>query len=135
MFILLRIIIKDYNCTILRSIEQNTIIGGQVLYNVVSALCHIADMNWPQVYVCPLPPEPPHLPPATYLFLFLFLIKVFVASRDFPPVAVSRGCSLLTLHELLCCGAWALGGSGLHSSHAVKLAQQPWLPGSRAQSQ
>ena len=29
------LIIKGYNCTILRSIEQNTIIGGQLIHNIV----------------------------------------------------------------------------------------------------
>ena len=32
------LIIKYYNCTILRSIEQNAIIGGQLLCNIVGQL-------------------------------------------------------------------------------------------------
>ena len=31
------LIIIDYHCTILRGIEQNTIIGGQLLFNIVLA--------------------------------------------------------------------------------------------------
>ena len=30
-----KILIKDYNCALLRSVKQNTIIGGQLLFNTV----------------------------------------------------------------------------------------------------
>lgn len=33
--IFLKILIKDYNCTLLRSVKQNTIIGGQLVFNTV----------------------------------------------------------------------------------------------------
>ena len=55
----LLIIIKDYNHTILRTLAQNTIIGGQLLYNILWPLLHII-MNLPQVYICPLLPECPN---------------------------------------------------------------------------
>ena len=52
------IIIKAYNSTVLRSIGQNTVIGGQLFYNIMLASA-THTTNQPQVYICPLPPETP----------------------------------------------------------------------------
>ena len=44
------IIIKAYNSTVLRSIGQNTVIGGQLLYNIMLASA-THTTNQPQVYI------------------------------------------------------------------------------------
>ena len=58
-----KIIIKDYTCTILRSIEQNTIIGGQLLYNIVLASHTSTQISHTYTYVSSLLKTASHLPP------------------------------------------------------------------------
>ena len=56
------LMIKGYNCTILRSIEKIQLLEDNCFVILYLSLSHI-NINQPQVYICPLPPEPfPHLP-------------------------------------------------------------------------
>ena len=102
------LIIKNCNCTILRSLEQNTTIGGQLLYSIVSAIVFASGTHQHksvQVYTRPLPPESP--------------------SR-LPPRPTPRG-GHRALAELACLSTFSRALFHLWSCARVQLSSQPAL--------
>ena len=92
------------------------------------SLSHIATwIGHRYAYVPSLLNRPPISHSVTYLFLFLFLAVLGLCCfKGFSPVAVSRGCSLLTLHELLL--LWSMGSRGLGLQQSRQVGSAAMAP-------